>query len=71
MKKHTLGSKLSWCRELAGITRAELADAVGVCIPTIWRWENDKVSISLQSLKRLAAAMEISIDDLVGGTDDI
>jgi transcriptional regulator with XRE-family HTH domain len=51
-------------REL-GMTSVDLAQLCGVRENTIWRWETGKVQPSRPFLRRLADALDVSLDELV------
>lgn len=59
----TTGTKIRYLREKKKISQEELAHAVGVSQVTIGNWEQGK-SIKHDYIKKLADALEISIDYL-------
>lgn len=59
----TTGTKIRYLREKKKISQEALAYAVGVSQVTIGNWEQGK-SIKHEYIKRLADALEISIDYL-------
>ncbi|MFN3754209.1 helix-turn-helix domain-containing protein [Flavobacterium sp.] len=59
----TTGTKIRYLREKKKISQEALAYAVGVSQVTIGNWEQGK-SIKHEYIKRLAEALEISIDYL-------
>ena len=53
------------------MTQTELAEKVGVTQGAIWQWENGKTDPSLENLKKMAAFMSCTIDDLLGEKEEI
>ncbi len=64
------GSRLRATREHRNITQAELSELVGVGEKEIWRYENDKTKASAETVGRIAHALSVSSDFLLGLTDD-
>lgn len=52
------------------LTLSELARQVGVSTPTAWGWENGKHGASIAHLMRVAAVLDCTVNDLVGGSPD-
>lgn len=68
----TLGVKVKQTRENLGMNQKQLAEASGITQATISRIESGQVKESKsESLKRLAKALGITVDYLVGGTDNL
>lgn len=65
------GSRLKAVRQLRGHTQESLADAAGTSITNIKRWESERVEIKAEQLTKLAHALEVSTDYLLGLVDDI
>jgi Zn-dependent peptidase ImmA (M78 family)/transcriptional regulator with XRE-family HTH domain len=61
-----LGSRLRQARELAGFNQQEAADAAGVVREVISYWENDRRVPGYVQLTRLAEALGVSVDYLLG-----
>ncbi len=61
-----IGSRIRRCRLALGISKARLASKAGLTRPTITYYENRNVSPTLRSLKKLADALGVSVDYLVG-----
>jgi transcriptional regulator with XRE-family HTH domain len=60
------GNKIRLIREQKGLTQLYLATVVGVTTDTISRWENRRYpSIKLENAKKLAEALEISLEELL------
>ena len=60
----TFGARLRCARELADMTRAELAEQVGVHRVNLNRYENDKAIPALDVAWKLADAVGVSLTDL-------
>jgi transcriptional regulator with XRE-family HTH domain len=61
-----LGRSLQERREELGVGQAELAKLVGVTQQTISRWENGEVVPPPKRLTRLATALSLDLDRLLG-----
>lgn len=60
------GNKIRLIREQKGLTQLYLATVVGVTTDTISRWENRRYpSIKLENAKKLAEALEVSLEELL------
>lgn len=64
------GQRLKNARERAGHTQDSLAEFVNIHRRMITRYENEESSPSAEVLARLADALGVSTDYLVGLTDD-
>jgi DNA-binding XRE family transcriptional regulator len=53
-------------RERAMLTRTELADRVGVGYQRVWAWETGRAQPQLRHALRLAAALGVTQDEIVG-----
>ena len=62
----SIGAKIIHYRKLQRWTQGELAEKLGVGASHVSRWENDKVRPNSGTLKNLAAALGISMSELVG-----
>lgn len=58
-------AKLAQERQARGLTQEQLAEASGVCRVTIARIETGAVSPKAETLKRLADALGVLVDDLM------
>lgn len=65
-----LGGRLRQARELAGFTQYEVANAAGVAREVISYWENDRRIPSYAQLIRLAEAVGVSVDYLLGTEEE-
>jgi len=57
---------ISYLRKKRKLTQEALAEAVGVSRQTIAKWESRESTPDLELAGRLAAALEVTLDDLVG-----
>lgn len=60
-----MGEKLRAARKAAGMTQAQLAEAVGRTQKDIARWESGLVEPGVLIVKKMAQALHCSMDDLV------
>lgn len=60
-----MGEKLRAARKAAGMTQAELAEAIGCRQKDISRWEAGTHEPGALTLKKMAQALGCSMDDLV------
>lgn len=65
MESNSLAKNLLYQRKLKGYTQEELSDRTNVAIRTIQRIENGETNPHAQTIKLLAVALEIEVDDLV------
>lgn len=66
----TLGARLKTLRAGSGKTQEEIAQALGTSRATLANWEVDRTQPDPDTLKRLADLYDVSIDYLVGRSDD-
>ena len=63
------GDYIRECRIAAGLTQKQLGEACGYegrsAATTIQNWEADKQPVPLDRLRRLAAALNVSLDSLI------
>ena len=59
------------CRVNAGLTQAELADKMGISIPTVASWEKGKGSPDLNQLRILSQLSGIPMDNIFLSGDSI
>ena len=62
----TIGQRIKAARKQVGMTQAELALKLGIPYQSIGQWERDIRNPKLETLQRIADAMEISVSELVG-----
>lgn len=63
------GDRLKSAREARQLTQKDLGDRVGINDKQIWRYENGLNSPNADTLTDLAKALEVSLDYLVGLSD--
>lgn len=63
-------TKLKELRSLKGITQEELANILGVRQQTIGKWESAITVPRLPMLKKIGAFFNVSVDYLLGRTDE-
>ena len=66
----TFGERLRSAREKAHLTQAELAGEVGIAQPQISRWEAGRTPMAGDDLVRVARALGVSLDWLIGGDEE-
>lgn len=69
LTKAGLGGRLARCRRERGLQQKILAKRAGIAAVTLSRFENGASRPSLPALCRLAHALDVSVDYLVGRTD--
>ena len=65
MSNASIGERLKYQRKIKGYSQEELAHRTNVTVRTIQRIEKEEVSPHLNTIKLLAVALEIEVDDLV------
>lgn len=60
-----VGNRIEQAREQAGLTRAQLAQRLGVAHSTVWRWERDIV-LPVRRLGAIATALGTTVSHLIG-----
>jgi len=63
-------ARLRAARDLRGLSQSELADRAGLKPSAVSHFETGKRAPSFDNLKKLADALEVSTDYLLGRTDD-
>ncbi len=64
-----IGRNLQKLRKQKNLTQEALAEAVGVARQTIVKWEAQESTPDLEMSGRLAAALEVTLDDLVNAPE--
>ena len=62
----TTGQQIKAARQKAGMTQAQLAEKLGIPYQSIGQWERDARNPKLDTLKRIADALNIAVQELVG-----
>ncbi len=65
MESNSVGKNLVYHRKLKGYTQEQLSESTTVTVRTIQRIEKGDVNPHLQTVKLLATALEIEVDDLL------
>ena len=60
-----MGEKLRAARQRAGMTQAQLAEAIGCKQKDVSRWEAGQIEPGVLTVKKMAQALGCSMDDLV------
>lgn len=60
-----MGEKLKAARLAAGVTQAQLAQALGCRVKDISRWENGHIEPGVLTVKKMAQFLGCSMDELV------
>lgn len=66
-----LGKQIKGVREQRGFKQYQLADLVGIPHQSLSRYELGRISPNAQILRRLARALSVSVDVLVGTWDEM
>ena len=69
MNNSSIGERLKYQRKIKGYSQEELADRTNVTVRTIQRIEKEEVSPHLNTIKLLAIALDIEVDELVALDD--
>ena len=64
-----IGDKITALRKAKKISQADLAKEAGVSREIIGRYERNEVSPSVEVAKKIADALEVSLDYLAGASD--
>ena len=67
MNSYVTGATVRQLREARGLTQAELAETIGVSSKTVSKWETGKGLPDITLLQPLAAALGISLIELMNG----
>lgn len=66
----TTGERIRSARKFANITQQELADRLGIPYQSIGQWERDKRNPKVETILRLAKALNVPMSYLMGDTND-
>ena len=67
MDNSTIGKRIKKDRQRAGMTQEKLANLTGIAAPTIRQYESGRLNPKVTTLKKIAAAMSISVGYLQDG----
>lgn len=65
MKSQSLSKNLIYQRKLKGVSQEKLSDLSGVAVRTIQRIERGEVNSHMQTVKLLAEALEVPVQELI------
>lgn len=65
----TFGERVVLHRKQLKMSRDDLGKKIGTSAPIIGRYERDEIKPSIETAKKIAEALEVSLDYLVGNTD--
>lgn len=65
------GENLATTRKRKKLSQAELAETVGIIAVTVGRYERGEIKPSIDIASKLANALDVSLDYLVGSTDEL
>lgn len=66
----TVGERIKAARKQAGLTQKELAERLGLSFQAIAQWENNLRKPKLETLQKIAAALEVPIYELMEMTEE-
>ena len=66
MEKLSFGEQLSLLRKRKGLKQGELADKAGILREMISNYESGKITPRAETLKKIAAALEVDFEELNG-----
>lgn len=65
----TFGDRIAARRKELDLSRKELASRVGTSAPIVGRYERDEITPTVETAKKLADALGVTVDYLVGGSE--
>jgi transcriptional regulator with XRE-family HTH domain len=60
-----IGYNLYNARLESGLSQRKLADCIGQDVSAVSRWENDKRAITVDNLKSMCEALNVSADEIL------
>lgn len=71
----TIGERIRAARKAAnngkGLTQKQLGEKAGIAEPTIRRYELDKLHPKIETVQKIAKALNVSVGSLIGWSDDL
>ncbi len=64
----TVGEKIRAARKAAGLTQKELAEKMKISYQNLAQWETGKRNPKLENIAKIADALDMSVDDILGNT---
>ncbi len=65
----TFGEKITYCRKQKKLSQAELGKLSGINGDIIGKYERDEMRPSIEAAKKIADALDVTIDYLAGGAN--
>lgn len=62
------GARLHELRQQAGLSQQQVAEKLGMSQRAYSHWERQPVALRPEQLQQLAQALNVSLDELIGGT---
>ena len=62
----TTGERIKALRIERKLTQAALAQLVGVAVGQIYKWESDGADLSLEKLRALRRALNVTYEEIIG-----
>src|SRR5690606_27799155 len=70
MPGKSIGERIAWARERAGLNKNRFARELGTSWQHVDHWEKGRTEPSLASMRRIAELLSVSIDFLLGVRDE-
>ena len=67
----TIGKRIASLRKEKGLSQEELAGMLGLSGQAVSKWENDQTCPDISLLPQLANILEVSVDELLSGKQEI
>jgi len=67
--KEDATSGIAYYRELAGLSKSELADYLGIRTPDLWRYETGYRKCPVSVYRKIASILNVTIDQLIDGNN--
>lgn len=71
MSSDRVQNRITALREQRGLTLEQLSELAGISTSYLWRLENDKRNLSLKNIEKIAAALDVSPEELVAGSSQL
>jgi transcriptional regulator with XRE-family HTH domain len=70
-KRAPFGQRLNQLRQQAGLTQRQVAEKLGMSQRAYSHWERQPVALRPEQMLDLAQALNVSLDELIGGTPTV
>jgi transcriptional regulator with XRE-family HTH domain len=67
MEVESVGQRVKMVREFLGLERSAIAEVFGLSTTSVWRIENDKTELTLDTVRKLASVAKIDLNWLILG----